>query len=154
MRDVRHILVPTDGSPDSLAAASFGGDLARALNARVTVLIVQDERLVVSEAWNAALAPVNDATDSVTKVRESIQKRAEDVELAETGSSVGEVSRGVELVQKWGHPPSEICSYAEDNEVDLIVIGSHGRTGIKRLLLGSVSHAVASTASCSVTIVR
>jgi len=154
MQDVRHILVPTDGSPDSLAAASFAGDLARALAAQVTVLTVLDDRLVVQQAWNAALAPVPEQPDSVAEARASMEQRARDSELAETRSSLGKLDQEVELVQRWGHPSSEICNYAKDNDVDLIVMGSHGRSGIKRVLLGSVSHAVTNEAPCAVTIVR
>jgi nucleotide-binding universal stress UspA family protein len=41
-----------------------------------------------------------------------------------------------------GHPPSEILSYVEENEVDLVVIATHGRTGLERALLGSVTERV------------
>ncbi len=53
-----------------------------------------------------------------------------------------------------GHVGDQICEFARDNNVDLIVMGSHGRTGIKRALLGSVSYSVVNQATCAVTIVR
>ena len=53
-----------------------------------------------------------------------------------------------------GHPVKEIVDLAEQLDSDLIVVGSHGYRGFKRLLLGSVSQAVASHAKCSVEIVR
>ncbi|MBI4469835.1 MAG: universal stress protein [Acidobacteria bacterium] len=57
-----------------------------------------------------------------------------------------------ELLQ--GHPQHVIPEYAEQWGADLIVLGSHGYRGLKRLWLGSVSHAVASHAKCSVEVVR
>jgi nucleotide-binding universal stress UspA family protein len=156
MTNLKHILVPTDGSKYSLKAASFGGELARALDAELTVLLVQDERSVIAKAWNtgAGAAGRAAAQGSVEEARATIEKDAIAHELRDTRASVGDVSAGVNVAQIWGHPAREICRYAKDNDVDLIVMGSHGRTGMKELLLGSISHAVVNTAGCAVTIVR
>ncbi len=54
----------------------------------------------------------------------------------------------------FGDPAEKICQQARDLEVDLIVLASHGRSRIERLLLGSVSSAVAGRAPCSVLVVR
>ena len=48
----------------------------------------------------------------------------------------------------------EIARYSNDNDVDLVMIGSHGRSGVQRAFLGSVSHAVANQLSCPITIVK
>jgi len=53
-----------------------------------------------------------------------------------------------------GHPANEILSMAEEWNADLIIVGSHGRQGIKRFLLGSVSSAIVSRAPCSVLVVK
>lgn len=53
-----------------------------------------------------------------------------------------------------GFPADEIIKMAKTEQVNLIVIGSHGRSGFKRMILGSVSLAVVSRASCSVTVIR
>jgi nucleotide-binding universal stress UspA family protein len=148
----KHILVPTDGSESSLKAATFAGDFARAANARVTVLTILDQRSIVAEAWNASLAPAD--AGIVDKVRGTMEEQAEQNELAKTKSAVGDVPAGVESVQVWGHPSDDILSYAEQNGVDLIVMGSHGRSAIQRALLGSVSNAVVNSAGCAVTVVR
>ena len=156
MTQIRHLLVPTDGSEGSTKAATFAGDLARALGAKITVLYVQDERSIVSEAWNAALgSPASDETKaSLGAARATMEAHAKHVELADTRSAVGELSPEPVLEQSWGHPADEICRYADDHEVDLIVMGSHGRSALKRAILGSVSHAVVNSAPCAVTIVR
>ena len=150
MLQPKHILVPTDGSDDSVNAAKFAGELARNFGAKVSVLIVQDDRLLIPEAWGMAAG----TQGSVEEARADFERRAINEELVPTKEAVGDVDAGVDAQLVWGHAPTEICQFAEANDVDLIVLGSHGRSGIKRLLLGSVSNAVANTAPCSVTIVR
>ncbi len=54
----------------------------------------------------------------------------------------------------WGHAAEEISRFAKDNKVELIVIGSYGKSKLKRAFLGSVSQAVANQAPCPVTIVK
>jgi nucleotide-binding universal stress UspA family protein len=60
----------------------------------------------------------------------------------------------VETAVQEGDPRSVILDAADDWKADLIVVGSHGRTGLKRLVLGSVAQSVVAHASCSVEVVR
>jgi nucleotide-binding universal stress UspA family protein len=60
----------------------------------------------------------------------------------------------VESVVRDGHPQTVIVDEARKRSADLILLGSHGRTGLKRLLLGSVALSVVSHAPCSVEVVR
>ena len=156
MAKPKHILVATDGSECSLRAASFAGELARALKARVTILLIQDERAIVPEAWGMVVIGSVETPDrnEIERARAALEKRALETDLAETRSALGEIKEDVDLVQVWGYPQADICSYADTHGMDLIVLGSHGRSGIKRVLLGSVSHAVVNTANVPVTIVR
>ena len=156
MTELKHLLVPTDGSEHSLKAASFGGDLARLLDAQLTVLLIQDEASVISKAWNtgAGAANIFSTEGSITEARAALEKDAMEHELSDTRAAIGAVSAGLNVTQIWGHPARAICRYAKENDMDLIVMGSHGRTGMQELLLGSVSHAVVNTAGCAVTIVR
>jgi nucleotide-binding universal stress UspA family protein len=150
-----HILVATDGSDGSRKAAAVAGELAAALNARVTVVFVHNEDVVLSNAWGAGLpgGPAPGAL-SVDQIRNSLEQQARDKELSETVDALGIPEQSAEPVVLWGHPADEITKYAREHDVDLIVIGSHGRSGIREALLGSVSHAVANHAPCPVTIVR
>lgn len=153
---VSHVLVPTDGSEGSIKAAAFAGQLARALDARVSVLIVQSDDLIMPHAWGAgdypAAAPYGSM--SVDEIRALLEQRLQQKELPETVSALGTLDHAPETAIVWGHSAEAICRFAAEHDVDLIVIGSHGRTGIRRALLGSVSHAVANQAPCPVTIVR
>ena len=156
MACVNHVLVPSDGSAGALKAAAFAGDLARALDARVSVLFVQSEDQIMPHAWGPGNYPEGSpfATLSIAEIRADIEQRIREKDLPETVSALGELGQAAEAEMVWGYPADEIVRYAGEHGVDLIVIGSHGRSGIKRALLGSVSHAVANQASCPVTIVR
>jgi nucleotide-binding universal stress UspA family protein len=156
MTKLKHLLVPVDGSEGSMKAASLGGDLARKLDAELTVLLVHDEQAVVSHAWQAGDNDSGLASPlgSVEAARAAMEEASLQNELADAKTAVGDVSAGLKLVQIWGHPARDICLYAKENDADMIIMGSQGRTGLKRLLLGSVSHAVVNTADRAVTIVR
>lgn len=153
---ISHVLVPTDGSEGALKAAAFAGYLARALDARVSVILVQSEDLIMPHAWGAGAYPagVPYGSMSVEEIRDMLEKRLQQKELPETVSALGTLGQVPETAIVWGHPAEAICHFATERKVDLIVIGSHGRTGIRRALLGSVSNAVANQAPCPVTIVR
>ncbi len=149
---IKHILVPTDGSECSVKAASFAGELARLSNAQVSIQLVQDERSVVASAWNATAGQSDKG--SVEETRLLLERAAIENEMAVTREALGDIPAGIELFHAWGHPSDEICRFVTEKNVDLIVMGSHGRSGLKEMLLGSVSHSVVNKATCAVTIVR
>ena len=153
---VSHVLVPTDGSEGALKAAAFAGQLARALDARISVILVQSEDLIMPHAWGAGEYPAGTpySSMSVDEIRDMLEQRLREKELPATVRALGSLGQEPESSIVWGHAAEEICRFAKEHSVDLIVIGSHGRTGIRRALLGSVSHAVANQAPCPVTIVR
>lgn len=156
MPNVKHLLVPTDGSEGALHAAAFAGDLARALGARVTVLAVHNEEVIMPYAWGPGEWPSATpyGSRSVEEIRKMIESRAEAEELAATVAAVGTLPAPAVTAQRWGHAAEGICAHAAETGADLIVIGSHGRSGLGRVLLGSVSNRVANQAPCPVTIVR
>ena len=156
MAEVKTILVPTDGSEGAQKAAAFAGDIARSLGAKVIVLTVQDEEEIIQYAWGAG-----DATSAapygqmpLEDIRSMLDNRARNKELPDTVAALGDLDEEAESIVEWGHPVGEICRVAKDRGVDLIVIGSHGRSGFARVVLGSVSNAVANEAPCPVTVVR
>ncbi len=156
MSSIRHILVPTDGSDNASKAAALAGELARAFKARITLLVVIAEESVMPSAWGVRPGPGGgpQGTMTVEQIRSALEQRAREDELPKTQEALGDLDVKPESVTVWGHPADAIRKYAEENEVDLIVLGSHGRTGIKRAFLGSVSQAVANQAKCPVTIVK
>ena len=154
--DFSHVLIATDGSDGAGKAAAVAGELARALSARVSVLFVQNDDLVLSNAWGAGGFPGGPAQGamSVEQIRNMLEHQAHETELPKTVKALGPLDEEVQSVMVWGRPAEEICRFAREQNVDLIVIGSHGRSGFREALLGSVSHAVANQASCPVMIVR
>ncbi|MBE9138898.1 universal stress protein [Nodosilinea sp. LEGE 07088] len=66
----------------------------------------------------------------------------------------GEAYQNVNFVVMVGNPSSEIVDYADSHNIDLIVIPSHGRTGLSRFLIGSVSERVVRLAPCPVLVIR
>jgi nucleotide-binding universal stress UspA family protein len=94
-----------------------------------------------------------DAGGSLERAKQEMQRRAEQltVGVAETLRSSG---LAAETVVRDGDPRSVIVDEARDWSADLIVIGSHGYTGIKRWLLGSVAQSVVAHAPCSVEVGR
>jgi len=156
MSAISHILVPTDGSEGALKAASLAAEMARAMNARVSLLCIQTDDMLVSSAWGAAEFTEIGPSGSmpVEDIRNMLEKKVREKELPDTVAALGDLPNEPETAIVWGHVADEICKFASEKDVDLIVIGSHGRTGVKRMLLGSVSHVVANQAPCPVTIVR
>lgn len=145
---ITHILVPTDGSAPALKAAAYAGDLARSVHARATVLMVHDSALIQQLSWGPGAAM------SVEQVRAAVEDGAKRKELADAVTALGRQEMPPRVLQLWGHPAEQVVQCALDDKVDLIVMGSHGRSGLKRVLIGSVSNAVLNHASCPVLIVR
>lgn len=156
MSEINHILVPTDGSQGAINAAAYAGQLAKALGANITILCVQSDDNLLASAWGAGefYEGVPGGMKSVDEIRGVMEKQVQEKELPDTSRALGEVNSEPQLVTVWGHPAEEIVKYVKENAVDLAIMGSHGRTGIKRAFLGSVSQAVANQVDCTVTLVK
>jgi nucleotide-binding universal stress UspA family protein len=137
---IRRILLATDLSGASDAASVQALDLARALAAELVVVSVIDP-----------------ATDPVTGLRGTRIDRLREARLA---AAQALVVRGrhdgvrVTFLVWEGDPGEAIVEAAASEQVDLIVVGSHGRSGVGRMLLGSVSDFVVRRAPCPVLVVR
>jgi nucleotide-binding universal stress UspA family protein len=136
MLSIRHILLPTDFSEQSVAAFHLASALARDHQACITVLHVR-ETPVVPFAEFGAVPPLD-----VPPRTELLEKLAH-FEPADR-------SINVEYFVADGVPAEEIVRTATDRGCDLIVMGTHGRTGLGRLLMGSVAEEVMRKAPCPV----
>ena len=156
MSSINHILLPTDGSEGSMNAAKVAGELSRALQAKVTVLYVLSDEFLLEHSWGAAefIGGRPEGLRSVEEIRDSLEKSAREKEILATTQALGETDSEPEIALEWGHAAERITKFANDNQVSLSVIGSHGRSALKRAFLGSVSQAVANQAKCPVTIVK
>jgi len=141
----KSILVPVDGSPQSERALEHA--LAEFPEAEITVLNVIDP---ASAAYDSPMAagPVG-----VEEWYENAEEAAEN--LFETARErAREHGTDVASTTEVGQPARTITDYADAESVDQIVIGSHGRSGVTRILLGSVAETVVRRAPCPVTVVR
>jgi nucleotide-binding universal stress UspA family protein len=141
----KKILVPTDLSAPSERAWTVARGLARGLGAEVTLLHVFAEGTLYSEGF-ISNAQVRAAFASA---REWVEKTLG--EWAEAGRRDG---IAVEISVRPGVAHAEIVAAARDMGADLIVIGTHGRSGLDRMLLGSVAERVLRLAPCPVLAVR
>ncbi|WP_276271945.1 universal stress protein [Haloarcula litorea] len=136
------ILLPTDGSDGMDTVTEHGLTLADRFDAEIHVLHVVDDR---------AYASVPD--DARDRIRETLEADAEDATKAVAERSL-EAEIPVVREIRWGNPPASIIAYTRENEVDLIVMGTHGRSGYERYLLGSVAEKVVRAASVPVLTVN
>ena len=139
------ILVPTDGSDVATLGARVGIDLAARADADLHVLSVVE---------NATVEPVLDdqSTADRTERERALEARASDAVDAVAGRAMTHLRGRVTTAVEWGEPFREIDDYVESKDVDLVVMGTHGRTGLDRVL-GSVANKTLRTASVPVVTV-
>jgi nucleotide-binding universal stress UspA family protein len=144
MHAIKKILVPFDGSAHANEAAAYAADLARRYDAALTLLYVDHS---VSYAMPEAYP------FSRTKLLADIQANYErDVGARHTVLAAG--APRVDSITQRGIPAAEILRCANDDGYDLIVMGTHGRTGVTRMFLGSVAEDVLRSAPCPVLTIR
>jgi len=144
---VRSILLPTDFSECGNYALSYATALARKFAASVICLHVI-EPIVPSVGYSGMTEPL-----PIADISDQIEDSAER-ELPKFADCEECAGLEVEEIIAHGDAASEIVRVAEERQVDLIVISSHGRTGWGRMLFGSTAEAVVRHASCPVLVVK
>lgn len=135
------VLVPTDGSDGAAAAIDPAVDIARTYDARLHALSVVDPMAMGFDVRSDDIGEQLEGTGRTAV--ETVEERA-------TTASVAAIETAVE----YGTPYREIRSYVNENDVDLVVMGTHGRSGIERYLLGSVAEKTVRTSPVPVMTVR
>ncbi|AIF82983.1 universal stress protein UspA-like protein [Candidatus Nitrososphaera evergladensis SR1] len=144
----KKILTPVDGSKESLRAVDVAISIARKYDSWLTALYIvhipfgENRSSYPRTMWYKEFA--DDVKEDTRKWFEEIQKKGKENKL-EIEMKMTETIKSV---------PSEIVRFAEVDKTDLIVIGSRGRSGVKKLLLGSVASGVLTYAPCPVMVVR
>ena len=141
---VQHILVPTDFSECADGALQYAIELAQKLQARLTLLHIIDT-MPLGLVEDTAMLPPSYWQELETGIEQSMEaslKRLDDVGL-----------QG-EPVIVHGAPFQSIIDTAKDKGADLIVMGTHGRTGLTHVLMGSVAEKVIRLAPCPVLVTR
>lgn len=142
----QHILVPIDGSDTSLAAVDKAAQFAKAFNAKITVAQVMAlDPYIAAEYISGA-----QTNDMIERARRAIldDLATAQAKFAELGVEVETQLLEGQMVHR------ELIEAAQKLAVDLIIIGSHGRTGFKKLFLGSVAQNVLSEVHIPVLVIR
>jgi nucleotide-binding universal stress UspA family protein len=139
-----HVLVPFDGSP--LSERALHRALTKYPDDEITVLHVIDPVLAVYEAEAKGLPAARSWVERATERAEAICADAE----ARAADHDCEIATAIET----GRPAREILAYVDEHGIDHVVLGSHGRAGISRLVLGSVAEQVLRQSPVPVTVVR
>ena len=142
----RNIVLAMDGSVLSLKAASYAVPLAQDQNAKLYAVAVV--KVHQAAAFRGSTATVE---KFVRGQAGAAQKWLDDVRRVSDKNGVRFESR---VIKTKNSVPEEIIRYAANKKSDLIVMGTRGRTGFKKMLLGSVASAVVSHAGCPVLVVR
>lgn len=141
------ILVPTDFSPPSSAALEYARMLAATFGSSLWILHVVDDPSASSEFVADGFAPSTD------DIRHSLLNDAH-TRLEPLATRIKRVLPNTHADAVIGLPAPSIVDYAFATTTDLIVMGTHGRTGLAHLLMGSVAEQVARHAPCPVLTVR
>lgn len=148
---IKRVLLPTDGSESSLAAA-------RTVASRPWNEGVLFEVMSVVEPLSASIKflypPYNDSEEAEQMRADSMRRAQNAIKAAEQILSDAGLAISDHVLVPLEAPNKLILQEAENWHSDLIVMGSHGRRGIKRFLIGSVSESVAIHAHCSVEVIR
>ena len=137
--NIQHILIPMDFSADAEQALDSAIELAKQFQARLTLLHVIQLPVATEVDLSGYYA---DLESGARQELEAYQKR-----IAATGLTV-------DIMLDSGAPFRQIVDVAKDRQVDLIVMGTHGRTGMRHLLIGSVAERVVRLAPCPVMVTR
>lgn len=148
MLAVSRVLVPIDFSPSARAALEYATFLAGKLGAELEVLHVWEPPGYVGPD-TLALLPVPAGQPGWQQTRSEVQREVERF-IASTAARPARLTVRIEA----GEPSDTILRTASDGGADLVVMGTHGRTGLARLLIGSVAEAVLRRSPCPVLTIR
>jgi nucleotide-binding universal stress UspA family protein len=146
----RHILIATDGSVLAEKAVSHGLSLAKSVGAKVTALIVEAP-FSVNDVPESKVRPMSEA---IERHSEHTRQHADRV-LSQVADAAKAADVPCETVQiEHDQPYQAIIAIAKDKDCDVIVMASHGRSGISALLLGSVTNKVLTHTKIPVLVCR
>lgn len=148
--EIKNLLVPTDGSELSLLALEHATTLARGLGARIVLLrvaaVLSPEAFGIPELSMALTTELSMQQAKVeTTILDQLERLAEP--LRESGLQV-------DCLVRTGDAANHIVEIAESQDIDVVVMSSHGRTGLKRWIYGSVAERVLHNVHCSLMVVR
>jgi len=148
---IRKILVTIDGSENSKKAADYAISLSKKYNAQLIILYVLYSELGFAYSNLLGVTTPKAIEDVLETQKKDVQKWFDEIrsKLKNTNISVTD-----KIIISVSSIVGEIIGFADKEKVDLIILGTRGRTGFKKLLLGSVAEGVVTHSSCPVMVVR
>ncbi|MFK7817340.1 MAG: universal stress protein [Planctomycetaceae bacterium] len=146
MMQLKKILVPTDFSDFSKPAFDYAAALAARFDSELHLFhVLADPTMHIHDPTLISMGAVYERAHEWREITQAELKKV-----------VGDWDNGVPVVCEAANGPPfvEIVRYAKENDIDLIVIGTHGRTGLKHVLIGSVAERVVRKSPCPVLTVR
>jgi nucleotide-binding universal stress UspA family protein len=147
MFKIKNILLPTDLSSTSLSAADYAVELASQYNAKIHLLHVLEKTPPILTIRSLDLSQEKILKSFEEEGKKSLENAVKKIQK----NRISEVN--IEPVLKKGIDYEEIVKYSKEHKIDVIVIATHGRTGILRTLLGSVAEKVIRYAKCPVLVI-
>ena len=147
MPKIKRILVPVDFSPASLKALDYAADFAQPLGAGLSVLFVIEP--IYYAVPDLAGAAAGTAVGLLEEQRASGKRQLERLQARYAKRRIK-----LRTVMQTGTPYQTIVDAAQSLKAHLIVMSTHGRTGVSHLLLGSVAERVVRSATCPVLTIR
>lgn len=138
------ILVATGGSPWSNQAVAYAIEMAKDYTLQLIILHV------VAETPPYFVAEAGTPPESLLADSEAEGRRI----LADASALAAEAGVAFSTELAWGRVPEVVCRVAQERGCDLIIVGSRALKGFKRLMIGSISNAIASKSSCPMLIVK
>lgn len=150
MATFERILVAVDGSQNSMRAAQWAIDLAKKEGSSLFVLNV-----IPTPMFTSSSSQSSQASPAMKEFFDKARRDAETVvqDIVQSAETAGVKVRG-EIIENVPSVVESITDYADEWKVQVIVVGTRGLSGFRKLLLGSVSSALVSHSPCSVLVVR
>jgi len=146
MIELKRILLPTDFSEYSQAACAYACGLVEKFDSELHVLHVLQDLIAMVPEPGLAFPPPGDYMQELKESAETALAKIPDPEWS--------AGRSIVRVTRTGPPFLEIIQYAREHEIDLIVLGTHGRSGLAHVLLGSVAEKIVRKSPCPVLTIR
>lgn len=145
MEQIKKILVPIDFSDYSKNALKYAAQFAKQFNAKIYLIYVVEPMIYPADFSMGQVAIPSTDIDLHSRAEEELKKLSKEIV---NGNSK------VEVLIKTGKPFVEIIESASANDIDLIIIATHGHTGVEHLLFGSTAEKVVRKAPCPVLTLR
>ncbi len=142
-RGIQKILIPTDGSDYSMRAAEYGISIAKMLNAQIMVVYVIDE------VFLNQILRINERENMEREIKKDGQRYINYI----LNLALKENVKASSLLAK-GRPFEQIVHLSKSLNMDLIVMGTYGRSAVERILIGSVAERVIEYSTCPVLVVK